>query len=182
MEVEFHSIRCVHFSGYYFRYNSFIMELISKEEIEKITQAVIDEFVIPDFNNRGHNASGQWLESLEARAEDNKGIIRGTDYTKYLVTGSEPQQGKSNKELLAWAGWYGKNVFEAWVESKGLNINPYAVAFNIAKYGSKTYRDGGSNFLQILESDEVKEFILSRLSSVIVVNVRNIILEDLKKL
>ena len=158
------------------------MELISKEEIEKITQEVIDKFVIPDFNNRGHNASGQWIESLEARADINKGIIRGTDYTQYLATGSEPQQGKSNKELLAWAGWYGKNVFESWVESKGLNINPYAVAFNIAKYGSKTYRDGGSDFLQILESDEVKEFILSRLTSVIVVNVRNIILEDLKKL
>lgn len=158
------------------------MELISKEEIEKITQEVIDKFVIPDFNNRDHNASGQWLESLGTRAETNKGFIRGTDYTQYLITGSEPQQGKSNKELLAWAGWYGKNVFEAWVENKGLSLNPYAVAFNIAKYGSKTHQGGGSDFLKILETDEVKEFILSRLSSVIIVNVRNIILEDLKRL
>lgn len=156
-------------------------EVITQEEIIEITQNVIDLFVIPDFESRGHNASGEWLRSLRAEARGNSGVIIGKNYTEYLVTGSKPQQ-KSDEDIRKWVGWAGKYIFDQWVQNKGLNLNPYAVAHKIAKEGSKIYREGGSDFLRILESDEVINYVISQLRDKISVKVVNILRNDLLKL
>lgn len=155
------------------------MVIITNEEIKEVTQKVIDVFVIPDYESRGHDASGQTKESFSAIVENKKGIIQVKESAQYLVTGSSPQQ-KSDEEIHRWAMWYGKNVFSDWVNNKGLSLNPYAVAYNIAKHGSKIYRDGGSTLFQILEKQEVKDFIIKELGEKIQVNITAVLLDKLK--
>jgi len=157
-------------------------EVISEEEIRQITLEVINKFVIPDFEERGHNASGNWIESIDVRAEHNKGIITGPAYTGALTDGRGPNKNQDPEAIANWAWWYGGNVFKPWSESKGLDLNPYAVAYTIAKRGTKIYREGGSDFLKILETQEVKDYIIQRISFMATANVKLMLKESLQKL
>ena len=158
------------------------MEFLTEEQIREVTWEVINTFLIPDFEARGHNASGQWKENLGVRVEDNESVITGTDYTEYLIRGRGPNVNQDPKAISNWARWYGKNVFSQWTDNKGLGLNPYAVAYTIAREGTKTFREGGSDFLKILESDEVKRFLVERLSIFIKVNIQNTLRDSLDKL
>lgn len=158
------------------------MEILTENDIREVTQKVIETFVIPDFMQRGHDASGQWVRSLGFRSEGDKGIITGTDYTKYLIDGRGPNKDQNPEAITNWARWYGQNVFANWIQAKGLGLNPYAVAYKIAREGTKIYRDGGSDFLKILETEEVQRFIIENLSATIKVRVVNILRDDLMNL
>ena len=157
-------------------------EFITEEQIRDITWEVINRFVIPDFEARGHNASGKWLDSLSVRAEPNKGVISGTEYTQFLIDGRGPNKDQKPEAINNWARWYGSNVFKPWAESKGLSLNPYAVAYSIARTGTKIYKEGGSDFLKVLESEEVKKYVLDRLGIFIKANINNILRDSLIKL
>lgn len=153
-----------------------------EDEIKKITDEVIQKFVIPDFEKRGHDASGNWLANIGSRVEPNKGIITGTDYTYYLIHGRGPNNDQDPSAINRWVRGFGKNVFAPWIENKGLNLNPYAVAYSIARTGTKTYKEGGSDFLQILESKEVQDYIISRLTEFYINDVKVKLSDSLRKL
>lgn len=129
---------------------------LEREDIERIVWAVVDEFLIPKFNELGMYASGEWVSSLEVRVNiDNdkaRGEIWGKDYTKYLVNG---RAGGSKPPISA---------LESWVNNKfGLFGNEarsmaFAVASKIEKEGTSYYPQG-TDLLEVLESDEVLEFI-----------------------
>lgn len=157
-------------------------EVISLQDIERITYEVIERFVIPDFLERGHNASGDWVANVGVRAELNKGVITGPDYTGTLTDGRGPNKDQDPVAISNWARWYGQNVFQPWSDAKGIGINPYAVAYTIARTGTKIYKEGGSDFLKILQTEEVRKFILDRISSIVIVNVKDILKESIDKL
>lgn len=158
------------------------MEIISKENIREITQEVIDRYVIPDFMERKHNASGEWIASLNVITEENTGIIRGLDYAKYLIDGRPPNLDQDPKKIHSWVGWAGSTFIGDWAQNKGININPYAIAYTIAREGTRIYKQGGSDFLEILKTKEVQDFILSRLQISLRVNVANTLRESLNNL
>ncbi len=60
---------------------------LKDEQIIEVMQGVINDFLKPKFISLGMNASGQWLNSLEARANNGNGEIWGMDYTYYLANG-----------------------------------------------------------------------------------------------
>lgn len=158
------------------------MVIISEADILEVTRQVIDTFLIPDFLQRGHDASGNWKESVSARSEPNKGIITAPRYTGVMIEGRSPNKNQDPQYIRAWVGWYGQAVFDPWIKNKGLNLNPYAVAYKIATEGTKIYREGGSDFLEILKTEEVQKFILDFLSKKAIENTTAIILNDLWKL
>lgn len=141
---------------------------IPNHEIERVIREVIDRFLIPRHEELGMRASGDWIESLEAAARDNVGIIRGLDYTEFLVRGRRP------------GGFPPRAVIEKWIADKGIvpddGISTSALAFlisrKIANEGTEYYKQGGTTLLEILEEPEVIEYIKKEIADILVLEVQ----------
>lgn len=141
---------------------------LTDEDVAAVLQGVIDEFLIPKFKELNMNASGEWIASLETERRGLKeGVIRGRDYSYWLVNGRNPNQDQSPEALRKWAVWAGNTFIKDWVRNKGLSADPIAVAMSIAKKGTSWKRKGGSDLLEILESPEVQRYVAERFSRVI---------------
>lgn len=163
------------------RINNIPMDILTQTDIEAVTWDVINAYVIPDFEKRNHNASGKWIASLGVRTETTRSVITGMDYTEYLMRGREPNKDQSPEAIRKWVGWYGANVFTPWVQNKGLNLNPYAVAYKVATEGTNVPKEGNNDFLEILKTKEVQDFIISKLSEKIKVNVIGILRDEIRR-
>lgn len=136
---------------------------ISEELYLNVLQGVIDNFLKPKFIELGMNASGEWLNTIQPRIVEGRGEIWGMDYTYWLNNGRGPNQDQSPEALKAWAYYYGINVIQPWAQSKGIVFdNPIAIAYSIAKKGTKS-RPERIDFLEILNSNEVKQYIYTNL-------------------
>lgn len=140
---------------------------ITSEQIEPIISEVINLFLIPRFLELNMESSGEWINNVEARGNQ----IWGRDYTEYLVDGRPPNTNQDPKAMKAWVGWAGSTVLNDWVRNKGLNINPYAVAWKIAREGNNYYPNG-TDLLEVLDSEEVRDYITERLGRIITVQVQ----------
>lgn len=136
---------------------------IPQEEIERIITDVINLFLIPKFRELGMPASGEWEQNVHARSNE----IWGRDYTEYLVLGRGPNQDQSPEALKRWVGWAGNTILKDWVQSKGLNINPFAVAYKIAREGTDYYPQG-TDLLEVLYSEEVTGYIAQEVGAYVV--------------
>lgn len=131
---------------------------LSNEDIVKIMQGVIDNFLKPKFISLGMNATGSWLESLEARANDGNGEIWGNDYSEWLSKGRAPNKDKSPEAIRKFAVWAGSTFIKDWALAKGITIPPIAIAYKIARDGTNYYPTG-TDLLEVLESKEAIEYI-----------------------
>lgn len=136
---------------------------IPQEEIERIITDVINLFLIPKFRELGMPASGEWEQNVHARSNE----IWGRDYTEYLAQGRPPNQDQSPEALKRWVGWAGNTILKDWVQRKGLNINPFAVAYKIAREGTDYYPQG-TDLLEVLYSQEVTDYIAQEVGRIIV--------------
>jgi len=61
--------------------------------------------------------------------------------------------------LKAWVGWAGSTFLKKWVDDKGLNINPFAVAWKIAREGWRVPNSNNSGKLldDVLSFSKVEE-------------------------
>lgn len=161
------------------------MDFITEDQIKEVTFEIIELFLKPDFIQRGHNASGNWMNSLDVRVEvrDNgfSSIITAPDYTYYLIFGRGPNKDQSKEGLRHFAGWAGKYIFEPWMRQKGISLNPYAVAYSIARHGTKEYRVGDHSFLNVLEDQQVKNYLNERVGAFISANVADTLRNELQK-
>jgi len=118
------------------------------------------------FNNYiklGLKASGDWGNSLESKSEVTSTTINAkilaNDYTEQLENGRQPNKNQSPEALKAWVGWAGSTFLDKWVKDKGINVNPYAVAWKIAREGWKVpnrYNKGGL-VSDVITNDKIKE-------------------------
>lgn len=126
--------------------------LIKSEEIEQLIWLVVNQFLIPKFNELGMKASGQWLDALSVKVNGNRGEIWGTDYTQYLVNGRANGKRPPIQVLEKWVndkfGVYGQ-------EAKSM---AFAIGNKIAKEGTSYYPQG-TDLLEVLESNECQQFI-----------------------
>lgn len=118
----------------------------------------------------GMNASGEWLQSLSVETAPNQGYIIGRDYTEYLTLGRTPNLDQSPEAINRFARWAGSTFLKQWVADKGLSINPYAVAYKIAREGTDYYPDG-TDLLEVMESEEVANFIRERIGRSVMVSI-----------
>lgn len=140
---------------------------IPDHEIERVIREVIDRFLIPRHEELGMKASGAWIESLESVARDNVGVIRGLDYTEFLVRGRRPGR------------FPPRAVIEKWIADKGIvpvGISTSALAFLISKKiateGTEYYKQGGTTLLEILEEPEVIDFMKKEIADILVLEVQ----------
>ena len=143
------------------------MPQLKENDINQIMQEVIEKFLVPKFNELGMDATGLWLQSLETEARQNVGVIRGQDYTEFLARGRRP----GNRPPIA--------PIERWVNAK-LGIGgqqargvAFAVANKIANEGTTWYQQGGTDLLEVLESQECIDYVRSRYTGLMQLEVKN---------
>src|SRR5690606_22373253 len=129
------------------------MEFSADEEIKRTMDWVVDTILIPHFLSLGLDATGEWRQSLNVRAEGSIGIINGRKYTEQLVWGRRPGNRPPIAPLERWAqiklGLSGRDALGA----------AFAIANKIAKEGTEIYKEGGTDLLEILERPETLQRI-----------------------
>ena len=149
------------------------MIAITDEKIIEVMQGVIELFLKPKFIELGMSASGEWLNSLEARANKGRGEIWGRDYTYYLVNG---RAGGSRPPITPLVNWVGNKL--GLYGKEGLSV-AFAVAKKIEKEGTDYYPDG-TDLLEILESPEVLNYVYGAFQVEIAGQIRATIVRNLQ--
>ena len=148
------------------------MPKISDETIIEAIQGVVDNFLKPKFISLGMNATGKWLDSLEARAVNGNGEIWGMDYTYFLANGRKPGKMPPVSALIPWVnakfGIGGK-------EAIGI---AWAVATKIKQEGTNYYPDG-TDLLTVLESQEVKQYLIGKFDTFFSIEINKILKKQL---
>ena len=112
---------------------------MSAQSIINIWLADRKKELIQNYDALGLRASGNWAEKLEVipatGTTDIKAGILGADYTQQIENGRRPNQNSSEETIKKWVGWAGNTFIKDWVNSKGLDISPFAVAYKIAREG-----------------------------------------------
>lgn len=145
---------------------------IPDEAIIETMQGVIDNYLKPKFIELGMNATGQWLESLEARAINGNGAIYGFDYTYWLANGRKPGKMPPVSALIPWVnakfGIGGKEALSV----------AFAVATKIKNEGTSYYPDG-TDLLEVLNSNEVNDYVSKKLGTFISIEINKILKKQL---
>lgn len=145
---------------------------IPYELIIQTMQGVIENFFKPKFISLGMNASGSWLNSLQARSDNGNGEIWGMDYTYFLANGRKPGTAPPVSALIPWVtAKFGVGGNEA----RGI---AFAVAEKIKKEGTEYYPNG-TDLLEVLNSPEVLNYIYSQFQEGITVEVNKILIKQL---
>lgn len=134
-------------------------------------QEVVDKFLIPHFLRKKMDASGEWRKNLEIIVGNNTAEIWGRYYTYWLVHGRGRNHDQSDESIMKFAKWAGSTFIKDWVENKGIAANPYAVAYKIARKGTKYKQQGGTDLIEILESKQVIDYINSQIGNYLRVEV-----------
>lgn len=128
------------------------MALIPENKILEIMRRIADEFLIPRFEELEMNATGEWRDNVDVRAETNKGFVVGRHYSYYLEKGRKP--GKRPPI----------SAIKRWVEAKfGIGGDEatraaFAVANKIAAEGT-SWRNNRDQLISVLKSKEVADFV-----------------------
>ena len=130
---------------------------IEDEEIQRIITNVIDLFLIPKIRELGMPATGEWEENIHARGNE----IWGRAYTEQLVKGREPGTMPPVEAIQRWA--------LAKFGNGDINV-AWAIATKIKNEGTNWYPNG-SDLLEVLESQEVADYIGNELSRIIIATV-----------
>lgn len=148
---------------------------IPEQSILNAMQGVIDNVLIPKFIELGMNASGEWINSLEARVNGQTGEIWGRDYTYYLVNGRAPGNRPPIQPLIRWVGY---KLGLSGVEATGA---AFAIANKIAKEGTDYFPDG-TDLLEVLSSKETTQYVYDTIGAELSGQIRASIVRMAKQL
>ena len=129
------------------------MQYFQPQDIERILTEVVNRFLIPRFRELGMNATGEWLDSLEVTTGENSGTIRGRDYSQQLALGRKPGKRPPIAPLEKWVN------AKFGITGAQARSMAFAIATKIAKEGTTWHQKGGSDLIEVLESNEVREYI-----------------------
>lgn len=152
------------------------MYFISEAKVLEIMQEVIDLYLIPKFNDLGLNASGDWLRAIQARASGTVGEIWGLDYTQYLVNGRVAGTPPPIAPLVRWVG------FKLGYSGQQAISTAFAISKKIAAEGTEIKKQGGTDLLEVLQSQEVQEYINGRVGEEVNEQIRLNIIRTAKKI
>ena len=139
------------------------MEFSPKKSIDETMEWIVSDILIPHFMGLGLNASGEWVQNLNTRAEGDQGIINGRKYTEQLVWGRKPGKRPPISALEKWVqvklGLSGKQALGA----------AFAISNKIAQEGTEIYKNNGTDLLEVLNKPEnirrINEYLGSKLKT-----------------
>lgn len=116
------------------------IQFILSEWSERTKQELIDK-----YKSMGLKASGAFEDGLTTETDENSTKIWTVPHTWYMVNGRNQNIKQDKESIKKWVGWAGSTFLKKWVEDKGLDISPFAVAYKIARQGISVpnrYNDG----------------------------------------
>ena len=97
---------------------------------ERTRQELIDK-----YSSMGLKASGAFENGLTVETSEMKTAIWTVPHTWFMVNGRNRNSSQDKEKIKKWVGWAGSTFLKKWVEDKGLDISPFAVAYKIAREG-----------------------------------------------
>ena len=91
--------------------------------------------LISTYRKKGLKASGAFENGLTTDTTENRTQIWTVPHTWYMVNGRGKNSSQDKEAVRKWVGWAGSTFLKKWVEDKGLDISPFAVAYKIATKG-----------------------------------------------
>ena len=111
---------------------------------EEIRQILLEELedlrrrITENMGKADQIVSGKTRDSMQVSVQGNAGVLTGRQAFATLETGSRPWSKKPKRTPK----WFADLIGE-WIDTKGLDLNQWAVAHTIIHKGSKLYREGG---------------------------------------
>ena len=131
------------------------MLIIETQFFENILKDVIRLYLIPKHEALGQKATGNWINKLEVQGN----VIRGEKYTEQLVYGRRPGKRPPITPIENWVN------AKFGISGQQATSFAFAIANKIAKEGTTWHQKGGSDLLEVLETNEVQNYINQRLGS-----------------
>ena len=91
--------------------------------------------LIGKYRSMGLKASGAFENGLTTDTTENRTQIWTVPHTWYMVNGRGKNSSQDKEAVRKWVGWAGSTFLKKWVDDKGLDISPFAVAYKIAREG-----------------------------------------------
>ena len=116
------------------------IQFILNEWAERTKQELID-----NYKSMGLKASGAFEDGLSTETDESSAKIWTVPHTWFMVEGRGINSSQDKDKVKKWVGWAGSTFLKKWVDDKGLDISPFAVAYKIAREGIRVpnqYNDG----------------------------------------
>ena len=113
--------------------------------------------IIANYNAKGRKASGRFERETYVQMDINKGAIMSPRYAGVMLFGRRANFNQDPKSIRSWVGWAGSTILKEWVQNKGLSINPFAVAYNIARKGIAEPTQPNGLVTEVVNEDAIKE-------------------------
>ena len=116
------------------------IQFILNEWAERTKQELID-----NYKSMGLKASGSFEDGLSTETDESSTKIWTVPHTWFMVEGRGRNSSQDKDKVKKWVGWAGSTFLKKWVDDKGLDISPFAVAYKIAREGIRVpnqYNDG----------------------------------------
>ena len=135
---------------------------------ERTRQELIDK-----YRSMGLKASGAFEDGLTVETSETKTAIWTVPHTWFMVNGRNQNYNQDEKAIKKWVGWAGSTFLKKWVEDKGLDISPFAVAYKIAREGIKVpnqHNDG--TLIKSVINDNSISGLLSQMGIYVIKNIK----------
>jgi hypothetical protein len=144
------------------------IQYILNEWSEQTKEELIDK-----YKSMGLKASGAFEEGLTTETDENSTKIWTVPHTWYMVNGRNRNSSQDKEKIKKWVGWAGSTFLKKWVEDKGLDISPFAVAYKIAREGIRVpnqYNDG--TLISSVINDNSIDGLLSKMGIYIIKDIK----------
>jgi hypothetical protein len=105
-----------------------------RETLERWMQERQDD-LIANYESKGLKASGAFGRAVRHETSETQATMYAPSYVGVMVNGRRPNKNQLPEALRAWVGWAGSTFLRDWVRDKGIDLNPYAVAWKLAREG-----------------------------------------------
>ena len=103
--------------------------------------------LIDKYRSMGLKASGAFEDGLTIENGDMSTAIWTVPHTWFMVNGRNRNSNQDEKAINKWVGWAGSTFLKKWVDEKGLDISPFAVAYKIARQGIRVPNENNDGML-----------------------------------
>ncbi|WP_295676140.1 hypothetical protein [uncultured Empedobacter sp.] len=152
-------------------------ELLEINEVIRIGNDLVTTILVPMFTNKNIKNTGEFLESLEAQATSSSELqIWGVDYSEFAVNGR-----KKGKQPPV-------SAIEKWVQQKfGYSGDKakqvaFAITNKIKKEGTDRHQQMTSKLADILESQEVTQYITTEVMKIINKRIQERLIDEMKSI
>ena len=113
--------------------------------------------IIANYNAKGRKASGRFERETYVQMDTNKGAIMSPRYAGVMLFGRRANFNQDDKAINIWARVAGSTILKDWARNKGLSINPYAVAYKIARKGIAEPTPPNGLVTEVVNDEAIKE-------------------------